>query len=77
MLQHFTAVSHHEWHIQTLKSFYPMENQPCLFTSRAELYLTIIRHRTGCPVSPLQLQFGLEVRPEHDAHTPSPHFNPR
>ncbi len=32
-----------------------MENQPHLFTSRAELYLTIIRHRTECPVSPFHL----------------------
>lgn len=53
-LWHF-AVSHHGQHIQTLKSFYPMENQPRLFTSRAELYLTIICHRTECPVSPFHL----------------------
>lgn len=54
MLWHF-AVSHHGKHIQTLKSLHLTENRPCLFTSRTELYLTIIRHRTECPVCPFHL----------------------
>lgn len=50
-----------------------MENQPRLFTSRAELYLTIIRHRTERPSLPfISFQFGLEVHPEYDAHTHTP-----
>lgn len=52
------------------KSFQAMENQPRLFTSGAELYLTIIRHRTQRPSLPfISFQFGLEVHPEYDART--------